>query len=185
MEPNAISNHWTQAEREHWLRTIVPAPLNFSQGYGTATLDDGLALAVSSTFAEHDSGLVLSDAAESAEVSVRCELLIVARTKPEELLPALAGARSLCAQHPGALPAQPGTLLPAIYPEHNLSHGLLIAPFLWGGPTPHLRAEHELVVICQLIMLSDSEYAYAVEEGVAAFQAGVLSSGIDLFDWER
>lgn len=37
----------------------------------------------------------------------------------------------------------------------------------------------------QLVALTDSEYAYAVEEGVPALQDAVAESEIDLLDWSR
>ena len=37
----------------------------------------------------------------------------------------------------------------------------------------------------QLVMLTDSEYAFGVEEGVGKLQAAVAEQGIDLLDWSR
>ena len=39
--------------------------------------------------------------------------------------------------------------------------------------------------MCQLLMLTDSEYAYAVEEGVAKLQEAVAEQGVDILDWKR
>ena len=85
------------------------------------------------------------------------------------------------------LPAQPGIMLPEILSEDSLNvhHGLLIAPYLWGGSTPQLPEDGRLTLVCQLLMLTDSEYAYAVEEGVAKLQEAVAEQGVDILDWKR
>ena len=48
-----------------------------------------------------------------------------------------------------------------------------------------MAEEGRLTLVCQLLMLSDAEYAYAVEEGVPALQQAVAEQGIDLLDWQR
>ena len=40
-------------------------------------------------------------------------------------------------------------------------------------------------MVCQLVLLTEAEYAYAVEEGVAALQEEVGHEEIDLLDWSR
>ncbi|MDO5031824.1 suppressor of fused domain protein [Corynebacterium sp.] len=125
-------------------------------------------------------------------VDVRCELLTVARAEPAAAVAAVLSAARLLARAKGVVPAQPGVLLPELFPSDDprftsfsVRHGLLIAPFLWGGQTPQVVEENRVTVVCQLLMLSDAEYAYAVEEGVGAMQQAVADAGIDVLDWRR
>ena len=118
---------------------------------------------------------------------MRCELLTVARTGQPEVAAAVNAAADTFEKADGLLPAQPGVMLPSILdaPGITVHHGLFIAPYLWGGQTPQFREEGRLTLILQLVMLTDSEYAFGVEEGVGKLQAAVAEQGIDLLDWSR
>ena len=155
---------------------------------GLAALDDDQSLAVTCDFADVDTGL--SHAEQG--VDVRCELLAVGRTGQAEVAAAISSARALLTKAAGVLPAQPGLLLPKLFGEDDerfapltVRHGMLIAPYLWGGQTPQVAEEKRLTLICQLLMLTDAEYAFAVEEGVPALQQAVAQQDIDLLDWKR
>ena len=67
----------------------------------------------------------------------------------------------------------------------TVHHGLLIAPYLWGGQTPQYREDNRLTLVLQLVMLTDAEYAFGVEEGVGKLQDVVAEQDIDLLDWSR
>lgn len=179
-------------ETAYWLDQVIPADLEFKnvEGHrvGLAALDDDQSLAVTCDFADTDTGLAHADQG----VDVRCELLSVARTGQAEVSAAVTSAAALIAKAAGVLPAQPGLLLPKLFsPEDerfaqlSVHHGVLIAPYLWGGQTPQLAEEGRLTLVCQLLMLTDAEYAYAVDEGVPALQQAVGEQGIDLLDWRR
>ncbi|APT91725.1 hypothetical protein CPHO_00960 [Corynebacterium phocae] len=162
-----------------WLDRIVPAPLEFKDVDGhrlaMATLDTGESLVATTDFADTDTGLVAQG------LSVRSELLTVARAgKPELARLVIEAAELLIAAR--VIPAQPGTLLPKLGEN---THGMLIAPFLWNGPTPQLKEPDRWTLILQLVALNDAEYAFAVEEGVAAFQEEATRAGIDLLDFTR
>ena len=150
---------------------------------GIAALGGGQALAVTTTFADVDTGLQHAEQG----IDVRCELLAVARASQEDVAAAVNGATDMLEHAGGVLPAQPGVLLPGCVDvaKHGVHHGLLIVHYLWGGQTPQVAEEERLTLVCQLLMLTDSEYAYAVEEGVGAFQEAVAEQGIDLLDWSR
>lgn len=155
---------------------------------GLASLEGEQSLAVTCGFADVDTGLAHAEQG----IDVRCELLTVARTGQPEVAAAVSAAAALLKQAAGLLPAQPGLLLPKLFAEDDerfahlsVRHGMLIAPYLWGGQTPQLVEKERLTLVCQLLMLSDAEYAYAVEEGVPALQQAVAEQGIDLLDWKR
>ncbi|MDN6460872.1 MAG: suppressor of fused domain protein [Corynebacterium flavescens] len=150
---------------------------------GLAALDGGQSLAVTTAFADVDTGLQHAEQG----IDVRCELLAVARASQEDVATAVNAAADMLERAGGVLPAQPGVLLPGggDVAKHGVHHGLLIVPYLWGGQTPQVAEEKRLTLVCQLLMLTDSEYAYAVEEGVGAFQEAVAEQGIDLLDWSR
>lgn len=135
---------------------------------------------MTSGFAEVDTGLVQ----QGTDIDVRCELLAVARASQGEVTAAVVAAASTLTRARGVIPAQPGTLLPNVV-KTGVPHGMLIAPYLWGGQTPQLSAPRRLTLVCQLLMLTDAEYSYAREEGVAAFQQAVADNGIDILDWSR
>lgn len=155
---------------------------------GLASLEGKQSLAVTCGFADVDTGLAHAEQG----IDVRCELLTVARTGQPEVAAAVSAAAALLTEAAGLLPAQPGLLLPKLFAEDDerfahlsVRHGMLIAPYLWGGQTPQLVEKERLTLVCQLLMLSDAEYAYAVEEGVPALQQAVAEQGIDLLDWKR
>lgn len=179
-------------ETAYWLDQVIPVDLEFKnvEGYrvGLAVLDDDQSLAVTCDFADTDTGLAHADQG----VDVRCELLSVARTGQAEVAAAVTSAAALITKAAGVLPAQPGLLLPKLFSpdderfaQLSVRHGVLIAPYLWGGQTPQLAEEGRLTLVCQLLMLTDAEYAYAVDEGVPALQQAVGEQGIDLLDWRR
>lgn len=122
---------------------------------------------------------------------VRCELLAVARAPQAAVAAAVVGVADKLERAKGVLPAQPGVLLPNIVSaldeasDITVSHGMLIAPYLWGGPSPQVQEEKRLTLALQIVMLTDAEYAYAVDEGVAAVQQAVAEQGIDILDWTR
>lgn len=165
----------------------IPASLKFERvegrELGLAALDGGQSLAVTTTFGDVDTGLQHAEQG----IDVRCELLTVARVGQTEVVAAVCGAADMLERAGGVLPAQPGVLLPSCLDiaKCNVHHGLLIVPYLWGGQTPQVPEEGRLTLVCQLLMLTDSEYAYAVEEGVGKFQEAVAEQGIDLLDWSR
>lgn len=179
-------------ETAYWLDDVIPVDLEFKniEGHrvGLAVLDDDQSLAVTCDFADVDTGLAHAEQG----IDVRCELLAVARTGQAEVAAAVSAASSLLTKAAGVLPAQPGLLLPNLFGENDerfahlsVRHGMLIAPYLWGGQTPQVAEEKRLTLVCQLLMLTDAEYAFAVDEGVPALQNAVAEHGIDLLDWQR
>lgn len=140
-------------------------------------------------FSQVDTGLQRADDG----VDVRCELLAVGRTNPATVAAAVQAAADQIAAAAGVIPAQPGVLLPSMAAGSALEqdesvtarHGLLIAPYLWGGQTPQVAEDKRLTLICQLLVLTDAEYSYAADEGVAPFQQAVADGGIDLLDFSR
>lgn len=152
-----------------------------------AALDDEQNLAVTTQFAEVNTGLVK----QGTEMAVRCELLAVARAPQAAVAAAIVGVAEKLENAGGVLPAQPGVLLPNIVSpledaaDITVSHAMLIAPYLWGGPSPQVQEEERLTLALQVVMLTDAEYAYAVDEGVPAVQQAVAEQGIDILDWTR
>lgn len=171
-----------------WLDQAIPAPLEFKyvdgRHLGLAQLEGGQSLAVTTEFSQVDTGLQLADASST---DVRTELLAVARGTQADVAAVVLGAAESLEKAQGIIPAQPGVMLPSIVDIEGMSvkHGLLIAPYLWGGDSPQFTEPGRMTLVCQLLMLTDSEYAFVVEEGVAAFQAAAEEHGIDLLDYAR
>lgn len=150
-----------------------------------ADVGTGQRLACTVDFADVDTGLI-----DAAGTDVRSELLAVARVSEDEATAVIAAAAQLLADARGIIPAQPGTMLPRLAERAGLTrlgvaHGLLVAPYLWGGDTPQMTEEDRLTVMLQLVMLTGDEHAYAVEHGVAALQEKLGDEQVDLLDWRR
>ncbi len=178
-------------ETAYWLSQVVPAPLDFKSvdewKIGTASLDSDESLAVTANFGDVDTGLTANDSG----LNVRCELLTVARTGEAEVAAAIRAAADKLHVAQRVIPAQPGIFLPnlvdkTVLEDHvTVRHGLLIAPYLWGGQTPQVEEKRRQTLVLQMVLLTDSEYAFALEEGVGAMQQAVAEQGIDILDWSR
>ena len=170
----------------HWINGLIPGEPAVSGDTATVDLGDGQVVAVTLGFADVDTGLV----AVEEGIDVRSELIVVARADAAALTAVLrAGVEKLTAAG-GILPAQPGTMIPRLaelagLEDVTVAHGLFVPPYLWGGDTPRVTEDERLTVLLQLVMLTDAEYAYAVEEGPGALQQALGEAGIDLLDWQR
>lgn len=179
--------HTTKA----WLDGLFPSSLTAH----TPSVDDGFmmgatnlgaeVLATTLNFADVDTGL------ESDGVDVRSEIFTVARTTTNTAMHAVHGAAAILRASEGALPAQPGTLVPAIgeatgFPSDvTVKHGLLVSPYVWGGDVPQFTEDGRLTVLLQLVMITDDEFNYAVTYGVDELQQQVIEQGINIHDWGR
>lgn len=173
-------------ETAFWFTQLVPAELEFQADSALADLGAGQRVALTVGFGDVDTGLV----AVEDGVDVRSELITVARAEGRQLKDLLAAASETLAASHGLLPAQPGTMLPNLAEKAGLTdvsvaHGLFVPPYLWGGDTPRFTEEGRLTVLLQLVMLTDAEYAYAMEEGPGGLQQALGEAGIDLLDWRR
>ncbi|GAB2502741.1 Suppressor of fused protein (SUFU) [Corynebacterium atrinae] len=172
-------------ETTFWLGQLFPTPPVFDEArdIGMVALESDQVLGVTRTFAEVDTGL---EAIEEG-LPVRSEIVSVARATPEQVAGALEAATNKLRSTGGFVPAQPGTLLPQLLDQEDLSvqHGLFVPPYLWGGETPRVTEPDRLTVLLQLVMLTDAEYAFAVEEGVGSLQQALVEAEIDLLDWQR
>lgn len=156
----------------------------------TGQLPAGPGFAATVDFGEVDTGLVLTG---EEHTDVRCELLAVAAESEVLLSAAVIGAAEMLREAGGTVPAQPGVLLPDLGPRAGVStdgdllmeHGLLIAPTLWEGQTPHVREDGRITLILQLAMLTEEEYAIAVDRGVDKLLHRLHRRGVDLADWRR
>lgn len=165
----------------YWIDQLIPGELEVGEDVVTADLGDGQAVAVTLGFADVDTGLVAVDEG----IDVRSELIVVARADAADLTAVLRAAVGKLTAAGGILPAQPGTMLPQLIEVDSVGHALFVPPYLWGGETPRVTEPERLTVLLQLVMLTDSEYAYAVEEGPGALQQALGEAGIDLLDWTR
>ena len=173
-------------EIAQWLGGIVPAELEFREDSAAADLGDDQRMALTVGFSDVDTGLVAVDGG----ADVRSELIAVARAEKEQLRAVVEAAARMLADAAGLLPAQPGAMLPNLAERAGLqdvtvAHGLFVPPYLWGGETPRVTEGDRLTVALQLVMLTDAEYAYAVEEGPGGLQQALGEAGIDLLDWRR
>lgn len=171
-----------------WFRQIIPTDLRIGE-HAVADLADGERLALTVGFADVDTGLVATEGEDEGK-SVRSELIVVARASESQLTAVLAAAEKEFTDAAGQLHAQPGTMIPHLGEKAGLedvtvAHALFIPPYLWGGDTPRVTEDDRLTVLLQLMMLTDAEYAWAVEEGPAELQKAMGEAGIDPLDWNR
>ncbi|QNE88742.1 suppressor of fused domain protein [Corynebacterium incognita] len=183
-------------ETAYWLDQVVPAPLEFrtvaewklgTADLGAAGVAAGQSLAVTANFGDVDTGLTANDSG----LNVRCELLAVARTGEAEVAAAVKAAADKLHVAQGIIPAQPGVFLPDLIDGTELEgqvtvrHGLLISPYLWGGEVPQVVEKRRQTLVLQLLLLTDTEYAYALDEGISAMQDAMAEQEIDLLEWSR
>lgn len=156
----------------------------------TGTVDDDRRFAATFDFGGVDTGLVMT---EENDTEVRCELLVIAHESEVMLSAAVTEAADMLDKAAGTVPAQPGVLLPDLGTRAGLTadgdllmeHGLLIAPTLWGGQTPHVREDGRMTLILQLALLTDEEYSIGVDQGVDKLLRRLHRRGEDLADWRR
>lgn len=170
----------------YWLSTLIPAELEMRKVDGSRVAygqwGEGN-LAVTYDLHELDSGLTLAD---DATTSVRVELITRTTGSAELAVLAVSRAAAKLKTMAGAVAAQPGVLLPELeLPGTTMTHGLLIAPRLWDGQTPHLTQEGMMIVPLELVMLLDDEYEIAREKGVEGLERRLRRRGTDDADWMR
>lgn len=174
-----------------WLDGIFPSSLavhepTSGEGFtmGVVPLGSEL-LATTLNFADVDTGL------QAEGMDVRSEIFTVARTTDHTAMNAVHAAAESLRVAEGALPAQPGTLVPALaeragFPSDvTVAHGLLVSPYVWGGEVPRFTEDNRLTVLLQLVMITEEEFNYAVTYGVEELQLQVIDQGIDIHDWGR
>lgn len=170
----------------YWLSSLLPTELDMKLVDATRVAygqwGEGN-LAFTYDLHELDSGLTLAD---DSETSVRVEL--ITRTHGSEELAAFAVSKAATRlkEMAGAVAAQPGVLLPNLDLETtNMSHGLLVAPRLWEGESPHLKQDGVMIVPLELVMLLDDEYEIAREQGIDKLERRLRRRGTDDRDWMR
>lgn len=177
-------------ETAYWIDQLVPGELNFrrvdERHIALGEVAPGQQLGCTVDFGNVDTGLATADRSRD----VRSELLTVTRASPDEVTAVLAAAAQLLADARGILPAQPGTMLPGLVERAGLTdlsvtHGLFIAPYLWGGETPQMDEPTRLTVLLQLVLLTPDEHVFAVEHGVGRLQEELGRRQVDLLDWRR
>lgn len=177
-----------------WVEQLFPGEFSYTESKGNRQVPEfhfgtcrvgAESVAVTLDAANIDTGL------EAESLNVRAEMFVVHRATDTTALKLLNGAVGMLAASQGSLPAQPGTLLPALgdvvdLPQDvSVRHGLLVVPFVWGGQTPQVRESDRWTLMVQLIMLTPDEFNYAVTYGVEALHQQFLTQGIDLLDWGR
>ncbi|GGG73138.1 suppressor of fused domain protein [Corynebacterium pelargi] len=175
-----------------WQQGVFPGnleevPLEPGCGVRVAVSDlGGELLATTLNFNEVDTGLHSED--EGADI--RSEIFTVGRVSSEVAVSALQQVSAKLAAFNqkllGMVPAQPGTMIPGLELEGcSVRHGVFVVPYVWGEQVPRFSEGGRLVVMLQLVLLSDEEYEYAVTYGVPALQQALSEQGVDLLDWQR
>ncbi|UDL73176.1 suppressor of fused domain protein [Corynebacterium uberis] len=170
---------------------------------------DGQSIACTTDFARIDTGLQVDGAAELTDV--RSELFVVAEADVFPAVMAVGTAADVLRQNAQVIPAEPGTMLPGLAAKAGLltdqygfatdvtvRHGLLVPPFMWGGPVPQFAeaagdvhgegvtpGAGRLTVMLQLILLTDAERAWVLDEGMAPLLAQVEAELLPVHDWRR
>lgn len=173
----------------YWLDQIIPGELSMRQvdGWRVATTTwEEAELAATFDFSEIDTGLVLT---EDNGREIRCELLTVGQVSEVEVTAVVTAAADMLKEAAGVLPAQPGVLLPDLGKRAGLDatvkHGLLMAPNLWQGQTPHLNDDERMTLILQVVMITDEEFGIGVDQGADKMQRRLQRRGENLGDWHR
>lgn len=167
--------------------TLEEVPVEAGCGVRVAVADLGEELlATTLNFNEVDTGLHSQD--EGA--AVRSEIFTVGRIEAKQAVDALQQVciklESFNRDLPGVVPAQPGTMVPNLELEGcTVRHGVFVVPYVWGEQVPRFSEGGRLVVMLQLVLLTDEEYHYATTYGVPALQGALGEQGVDLLDWRR
>lgn len=175
----------------YWLSTLLPTQLEMRQVDGRrVAFGEWGEGTVASTFDFHtvDTGLTLID---DPDTSVRCELLTRAPAGAGDEGAAAATAVVAAARQletmAGAVPAQPGVMLPHVATDlpGSVQHGLLLEPTLWDGQTPHLNHDGLMILMLELVLLTPDEYEIGQEQGVDKLMRRLRRRGTDVKDWGR
>lgn len=79
-----------------------------------------------------------------------------------------------------------GTILPDViqpyFPGSTMQHLMLVHPFYWAEDFGVFEQEGLKSVWLQIIPVSDSEYQFAVDQGIEALEEKLEASGADVFD---
>jgi hypothetical protein len=83
----------------------------------------------------------------------------------------------------------PGVIFPDVvgmyYPQVEMKHVLFTPPFLWDEALTTFNFSDKRVVWLQAIPISEEEYAYVEQYGVAALEERFEEADIDILDLER
>lgn len=182
-------------ETAYWLSNIVPAELEFRQvgdgRVGTGLLADARAAAVTCGFADVDTGLTL---AGDPSTAVRCELMCTAPVADAEAAAVVLAAAEQLASAAGAVPAQPGVMLPRLAERarlteadatYTVAHGLLLPPRLWGDDTPHVKEDGRMTLVLEVVLLTDEEHGIGVEQGVDKLLRRLTRRATRVDEWNR
>lgn len=170
------------------------------------------AIACSIDFGRVNTGLITEGGAETVEV--RSEILCLARAKVSVPGRAVGAAAAMLldasTSNPTAVTpmhAHPGQILPGVgimanLPQEGYSvlHGILADPRIWGPEIPFVREEAgqvnveapdeagdlaRLTLPLQLILLTEEEFAVAVNEGGDVLFQQMAEQEVDLLDLNR
>lgn len=164
-----------------WVDSLFPG-MTFAQ-LGDATVATsthaGAPVACTLGFSALDTGLRLE---AEPDVRVGCEMAV--RGDVDKLT--LSSTLLRAADELAALgaPVQPGVLLEGIA-YGKARHGWLREPQFFERGTPHLREEGLLVLLIELVLLTDDEFEIARNQGTDVLQRRLRRRGTDLADWMR
>lgn len=190
----------------------MPAPLKVHPAGGVhigVTEFDGQSIACTTDFARVDTRLQVDGA--GVPTDVRSEIFTVIDGGVVPAVRVLGMAVDVLRKNSEVLPAEPGTMLPDLAQRSGVLvdqfgfdsgvtvlHGLLVPPFMWGGPVPQFTelpgdvhgegitpGAGRLTVMLQLIMLTDDERMRVMREGMGRFLAEVQDKTVAVHDWRR
>ncbi|MCQ9371527.1 suppressor of fused domain protein [Corynebacterium sp. 35RC1] len=176
----AASLEWQQGFFPGELEQVEEAPFALA-----STRIDDTTLVTTLDFQHVDSGL------EAMGLDVRAEVFALST---EPLPPVAAVVREACelvAASNFAISAQPGTILPALADfarlpgEISARHGLFIAPSTWEEGVPQVVEESRMVLMLQLIMLTQAEFEFALTHSAQELLAKIASEQVPVLDWRR
>ncbi|MDK8450160.1 hypothetical protein [Corynebacterium mastitidis] len=201
-----------RSETEYWLDDFMPAKLSVHPAGGVhiGVAEFGKqSIACTTDFARVDTGLQVDG--ESTPTDVRSELFTVIDGSVIPAVRVLGAAVDVLRKNAAVLPAEPGTMLPDLAHRSGVLmdqfgfdsgitvlHGLLVPPFMWGGPVPQFTEEAgdvhgegitpgagRLTVMLQLIILTDEERERVMREGMNRFLREVQAERIAVHNWRR
>lgn len=128
---------------------------------------------------------------EAGAFDVRSELFAIADEPREHVAAAVAAAAALMRDSSGALSAQPGTLIPrladvaSLPDEITARHGLFIAPSVWAKGVPQFVDGEHMVLMLQLIMITQEELDYATTYSPLELVDALAKEHVAVTDWRR
>lgn len=124
---------------------------------------------------------------DNKELNIPIELLMVGHNEYNEIPFILSSSSFFMINNKWE--AQPGTVFKDVismyYPEKEMKHALLVAPFLWADKFNAIKLDKKLVNFLLCIPISDEELEYRFDRDLFSLEQLFAENKIDIFDFDR